>query len=161
MNTQSTTTVDGFARRVAEITVRIAARQLDPQLEQELNNWFPAEGPNFRALRDDCLAGISAGRMCAREAGGIRFGRVIKPGADTHGFSVDVVDMQPIAGPHHRHPNGEIDLVMPLEAGALFDGRGAGWVVYPPDSAHRPTVTRGRALVLYLLPAGAIEFTKT
>jgi len=72
-----------------------------------------------------------------------------------------VVDMQPLAGPHHRHPNGEIDLVMPIEAGAEFDGHGAGWVVYEPGSAHHPTVTVGRALVLYLLPAGAIEFTRT
>ena len=56
---------------------------------------------------------------------------------------------------------GEIDLVMPLEPEAQFDGHGAGWVVYGPGSAHHPTVTRGRALVLYLLPAGAIEFTRT
>jgi hypothetical protein len=27
-------------------------------------------------------------------------------------------------------------------------------------SAHRPTVSGGRARVLYLLPKGAIEFTK-
>jgi len=27
-------------------------------------------------------------------------------------------------------------------------------------SAHRPTVTGGRALILYLLPEGRIEFTK-
>jgi len=93
-------------------------------------------------------------------AGGIKYGRVIKPGAATQGFSVDVVDMSPIVGPHHAHPNGEIDLVMPLESGAQFDGRGAGWIVYRPGSAHRPTVTHGRALVLYLLPGGAIEFTR-
>jgi hypothetical protein len=30
----------------------------------------------------------------------------------------------------------------------------------PPGSAHRPTVSQGRALVLYLLPDGRIEFTK-
>jgi hypothetical protein len=54
---------------------------------------------------------------------------------------------------------GEIDLVMPLDADAQFDGHGAGWVVYGPDSVHRPTVAQGRALVLYLLPDGAIEFT--
>ena len=42
---------------------------------------------------------------------------------------------------------------------ARFDGHGAGWVVYGPGSAHSPTVTGGRALVLYLLPQGAIEFT--
>jgi hypothetical protein len=98
--------------------------------------------------------------MCNREAGGIKFGRVIKPGPDTQGFSVDVVDMQNIKGPHHRHPNGEIDMIMPLDSAAKFDGRGAGWMVYGPDSAHSPTVSDGRALVLYLLPQGAIEFTK-
>jgi hypothetical protein len=70
-----------------------------------------------------------------------------------------VVDMDDCIGPHHRHPNGEIDLVMPLTPDARFDGQGAGWKVYPPDSAHRPTVSQGRALVLYLLPDGRIEFT--
>ena len=59
-----------------------------------------------------------------------------------------------------RSPNGEIDLIMPLTPGARFDERDAGWLVYGPDSAHSPTVTQGRALVLYLLPAGAIEFTQ-
>jgi hypothetical protein len=99
--------------------------------------------------------------MCAREAGGIRFGRVIKPGAATNGFSVDVVEMSSIVGPHHSHPNGEIDFIMPLDTTARFDGRGAGWLVYPAGSAHPPTVTGGRALVLYLLPQGAIEFSKS
>ena len=56
---------------------------------------------------------------------------------------------------------GEIDLIMPLEGDALFDGHPAGWLVCPPGSAHRPTVSQGRALVLYLLPQGRIEFTRT
>ena len=67
-------------------------------------------------------------------------------------------DMQDIAGPQHAHPNGEIDLVMPLEGDARFDGRPAGWLVCPPGRAHRPTVSQGRALVLYLLPEGRIDF---
>ncbi len=71
-----------------------------------------------------------------------------------------VVDMTDIAGPHHVHPEGEIDLVMPVEGEARFDGRPAGWLVMPPGSAHRPTVSQGRALVLYLLPNGKIDFTK-
>jgi hypothetical protein len=50
---------------------------------------------------------------------------------------------------------------MPLTEGAAFDGHGAGWVVYPAGSAHTPVVAGGRALVLYLLPDGAIEFTKS
>jgi len=65
-----------------------------------------------------------------------------------------------LAGPHHVHPHGEIDLIMPLTEGATFDGHPAGWCVYGPGSAHRPTVANGAALVLYLLPQGAIEFTR-
>ncbi len=68
--------------------------------------------------------------------------------------------MDEVVGPHHRHPNGEIDLIMPLAGDAKFDGRGAGWLVYGPDSSHSPTVSGGRALVLYLLPQGAIEFAR-
>ncbi|MDD2670713.1 DUF4863 family protein, partial [Zoogloea sp.] len=30
-----------------------------------------------------------------------------------------------------------------------------------PGSAHRPTVSHGRAYVLYLLPEGQITFTKS
>ena len=34
-----------------------------------------------------------------------------------------------------------------------------GLVGRPPGSAHRPTVSQGRAPVLHLLPQGAIEFS--
>jgi len=99
---------------------------------------------------------------CVRPSGGdgIRYGRVLKAADDLQRFSVDVVDMKDVVGPHHVHPQGEIDLIMPLEGDALFDGHPAGWCVYPPGSSHRPTVTQGRALVLYLLPEGQIEFTR-
>ena len=49
---------------------------------------------------------------------------------------------------------------MALDCEAIFDDHGAGWVVYGPGSSHNPTVTDGRALVLYLLPEGKIEFTR-
>ena len=98
--------------------------------------------------------------MCNREAGAIRYGRVIKPGENTHGFSVDVVQMKDVKGPHHRHPLGEIDMIMPITSGARFDGQPKGWLAYGPDSAHHPTVSDGEALVLYLLPDGKIEFTR-
>ena len=103
---------------------------------------------------------IAEGWMCNREAGGIRFGRVMKPGPATHGFSVDVVVMNDVKGPHHRHPNGEIDMIIPITPDARFDGHGPGWCVYGPDTAHYPTVSDGEAIVLYLLPKGEIEFTK-
>jgi hypothetical protein len=148
-----------FAQLVASVTAWISDRQLDETLDAELNANFPANGALFRAMVDACRAGIAAGWMCNREGGGIKYGRVVKPGEATHGFSVDVVEMENLAGPHHRHPEGEIDMIMPLEGSAKFDGRGAGWLVYGPGTAHRPTVSDGKALVLYLLPKGKIEFT--
>jgi hypothetical protein len=145
---------------IAKVTAHIHGRPLDGSLETSLNETFPPDGTDYLALYETCRAAIDAGWMCSRGSGDVKYGRVIKPGPSTHGFSVDVVDMQPVAGPHHSHPNGEIDLVMPIDATALFDGRAAGWLVYGPASAHHPTVSGGRALVLYLLPDGAIEFTK-
>ena len=154
-------TATEFTDLMASITGRIEGRTLDKTLERDLNTLFPADGDVVRSVRDACQSGIAEGWMCSREHAGIRYGRVVKPGPATHGFSVDVVDMQDIAGGHHRHPNGEIDLVMPQSGSAEFDGHGAGWLVYEAGSAHTPTVSGGRALVLYLLPQGAIEFTKT
>ena len=150
---------EAFTTLVARVTGRVANRPLDAALARELNGALPGDGPEVAAIAAACRDAIGAGWMCNREAGGIRYGRVVKAGPATHGFSVDVVDMRDVVGPHHRHPNGEIDLVMPVDEHARFDGHGAGWVVYGPGSAHRPTVSGGRALVLYLLPQGAIEFT--
>ncbi|MCK6382803.1 MAG: DUF4863 family protein [Rhodocyclaceae bacterium] len=153
-------TIEEFTDLMAGITSRIAGRSLDDQLQARLNAEFPAGGAEFGRIVQACQEAIAAGWMCDREAGGIKFGRVIKPCEAIHGFSVDVVVMDSIKGPHHRHPNGEIDMIMPLDAGAQFDGVGQGWLVYPAGHAHHPTVSGGKAIVLYLLPGGAIEFTK-
>ena len=98
-------------------------------------------------------------RVSPGKHGGIKFGRPIKPGPESHEFSVDVVEMGDIVGPHHAHPNGEIDMVMPIDSNAQFDGAARGWKVYGAGSTHHPTVSGGKALVLYLLPGGAIQFT--
>ena len=144
---------------MVELTTRIAGRPLDADLQDWLNRELGADSDDFRRLQDSCRQGVAEGWLCQREAGGIRYGRVFRPDDELHGFSVDVVDMDDCVGPHHRHPQGEIDLVMPLEDGALFDDQPAGWVVYAAGTAHHPTVSNGRALVLYLLPGGSIEFT--
>ena len=149
-----------FVELVAQVTGWLDGRPIEPALGASLNVEFPADGPWFQSMEALCLRGCAEGWLCAREAGGIRFGRPVKPGEPTHGFSVDVVEMDDVVGPHHSHPNGEIDLVMPLSDKAAFDGVARGWKVYGAGSAHRPTVTGGKALVLYLLPDGAIEFTR-
>jgi hypothetical protein len=152
-------TPESFRRQIAELTAQLAGRPVDAALDAWLNREHGPHSATYRALKASCEAGVAAGWLCNREGGGIRYGRIFKPADDLHGFSVDVVDMTDIAGPHHAHPNGEIDLVMPIEGEARFDGRPAGWLVCPAGSAHRPTVTHGRALVLYLLPGGLIQFS--
>ncbi|MGE5337601.1 MAG: DUF4863 family protein [Gemmatimonadota bacterium] len=149
-----------FREQIAQLTARLAGRPLDATLDAWLNRECGPASDTYEALFRSCRQGVAEGWLCDREAGGIRYGRIFKPAPDLHGYSVDVVDMKDIAGPHHVHPNGEIDLIMPIEGDARFDGRPAGWLVCPPGSAHRPTVSDGRALVLYLLPDGRIDFTK-
>lgn len=148
-----------FRQQIAQLTAHLAERAVDAALQDWLNAEHGAASATFNALKTSCEAGVAEGWLCNREGGGIRYGRIFKPADDLHGFSVDVVDMKDIAGPHHAHPLGEIDLIMPVEGDALFDGHAAGWMVCPPGSAHRPTVSQGRALVLYLLPQGEIRFT--
>ena len=137
---------------LAALTAQIAGRPLDATLDAWLEAEHGAGSATFATLKAACQQGVAEGWLCNREGGGIRYGRVFKP--------ADVVDMADVAGPHHTHPLGEIDLIMPIEGDARFDGRPAGWLVCPPGSAHPPTVTGGRALVLYLLPQGRIDFTK-
>ena len=149
-----------FRQQIAELTTQLAGRELNTDLQTWLNQEHGVDSPTYQQLKQSCQQGVAEGWLCNREGGGIRYGRIFKPADDLAGFSVDVVDMQDLQGPHHAHPNGEIDLIMPLEGEALFDGHAAGWLVYPAGSAHHPTVTQGRALVLYLLPQGSIEFTR-
>jgi len=149
-----------FLVTVAEIAKEIGEAALDAQLEARLNERFPAGGELFSRLSALCARGEAEGWLVNREAGGIKFGRVVKPGKEAGRFSVDVVRMKDIAGPHHVHTTGEIGAIMPAGGAATFDGKPKGWYVYPPGSSHRPTVAGGEAYILYLLPDGAIEFTK-
>jgi hypothetical protein len=69
------------------------------------------------------------------------------------------VDLTDLVGSHHAHPTGEVCMVMPVTAGARFDGTPRGWCVFEPGTGHYPTVSNGEALILYMLPAGRIDYT--
>jgi hypothetical protein len=154
----STAAPEAFEQLVHQLTDWLAGRPVTAQLADELQATFPPESELFRALAAACTTGLDDGWLGTRGEPPLRYGRAIKPSPATHGYSIDVVAMTDVAGPHHVHPSGEIDMVIPLDAPAQFDGHGAGWVVYEPGSAHAPTVTGGRAAVLYALPDGAIRF---
>jgi hypothetical protein len=153
-------TKSDFTALMTEVATTIGARPLDGDLDAFLNDTYPGDGETVASIAEACETGIRDGWLCENDHGGIRFGRPIKPSAETAGFSVDVVLMNDVKGPHHAHPKGEIDLILPRDGAAEFDGRGRGWLVYGPGTAHYPTVTGGEAIVLYLLPGGEIEFTR-
>jgi hypothetical protein len=134
---------------------------VDSGLEAALADAVPPGGPLFERIEAACREGVEDGWLCFEGEGNRKFGRAVEPSAETHELSVDVVDLTDIRGGHHVHPNGEILMIMPQTEGAKFDGRGKGWLVYGPGTGHRPTVRGGRALVLYLLPEGKIEWTGT
>jgi len=148
-----------FQNLMGEVATCLEGRTVDDEMATHLNATFPAGGPTFERLAALCAQGEKDGWLMSREQDGIKFGRAIKPGAEAGSFSVDVVRMKDVKGPHHIHTNGEIGAIMPISGAPRFDGFAPGWYVYPPGSDHHPTVTEGDAYVLYLLPEGAIEFT--
>ena len=150
---------EDFSMLLSGIAARLDGVALDEDMATFLNTEYPADGADVARLAAMCAEGERDGWLMSREAGGIKFGRAIKPGGATGAFSVDVVRMGEIKGPHHRHPNGEIGVVLPIEGSPRFDAFAPGWYVYPPGSAHHPTISGGEAYVIYLLPEGAIEFT--
>lgn len=105
-------------------------------------------------------AAHAEGWATPKEAGGVRFGRVSRSDPALSGFSLDVVEMSGAAPGAHTHPEGEFDLSFVLDGAPTFDGRPPGWLVYPPNSRHVPTVTGGRMLIAYFLPGGAITFER-
>jgi hypothetical protein len=148
-----------FKNLVGPVIDAIAGQPLDQALADRLNDTIPPESALFQDIEKACHRAIEAGWMCQEGSDGRRIGRVIEATDDIKNLSIDVVDLIDIVGPHHRHPNGEVCMIMPQTEAAVFDGKPAGWCVYPPGSAHHPTVSNGRALVLYLLPNGEIDFT--
>jgi hypothetical protein len=118
---------------------------------------FPHDGPAGDALRAALVAAVEDGVICDRGNEAIRYSRLSKPSEATRDHSIDFVWM---TGPgiNHRHPKGEVNLCFAVEGEPAFDGQPEGWVVFAPGSEHVPTVTDGRMLIVYFLPAGEVEW---
>jgi hypothetical protein len=110
-------------------------------------------------LRTSLLRLYEEGKIAQNGALPVRWGRAAKATPETLDQSIDVVVMNG-PGPLHRHPLGEVNYCIALEGSPRFDGQEPGWVVFPPESRHVPTVSGGTMLIVYLLPKGQIEFIK-
>ena len=148
-----------FGQLVQQVASFVGERDLDAALAADHNEAFGNGSEMHDSLCRLIFAGESEGWLLSREAGGIKFGRPVKPGWEAGHFSVDVVHMAEIRGQHHIHVSGEIGVMFPLEGTPAFDGGCDASYVYPPATDHYPTVSGGAAYILYLLPDGAIEFT--
>lgn len=138
-----------------------AARDLDltdpAAARAELERRFPTTSPAAQALNAELRTLLAAGQIAHKGEPPVRWSRAAKATPESDSFSIDIVDMTG-PGPRHRHPNGEVNYCIALEGQPTFDDQPPGWVVEPPGSEHVPTVDGGRMLIVYLLPAGAIEF---
>lgn len=123
----------------------------------ELERRFDPRGGVARELASALEGLLAEGRIAEKGSPPVQWGRVAKAGPETRDQSIDVVRMSG-AGPRHVHPNGEVNYCIRLEGDPRFDGQPPGWVVFPPGSAHVPTVEGGTMLIVYLLPGGAIRF---
>ncbi len=150
-----TMTKEQFVELLRPVAQALAAVDVDAKdAAAAAERAAPFASAAVAALRAAAVANLGSQWLLPKAQGGIRFGRVAK---DLLGFSVDAVLMD-VPGPKHRHPNGELDLCVATRGEPRFDGKPAGWVVYGKGSVHVPTVTGGEMLILYFLPAGAIEF---
>jgi hypothetical protein len=129
------------------------------EAQVELNKRYPVDGAAADALRSTLSDWLKEGEICERGELPMRFGRVTKQTPESLDFSIDVVQMNG-EGPRHKHPKGEVNFCIATDGDPKFDGQGPGWVVFPPESQHVPTVSGGTMLIVYLLPSGAMEFLK-
>jgi len=145
-----------FAEVVRPLAAELGALQLDDPAAARaaLDRDLPPDGALVAGVVAAAVRGAEEGWLLPKEMGGIRFGRVAK---DVGGFSVDAV-WSSGAGPAHRHPRGEIDLLVRVDGEPVFDGHPPGWAVYGPGSQHVPGVAGGTMLILYFLPGGEIEW---
>lgn len=130
--------------------------QLDlaaPDCAEALEAAHPFPSPGMKRIRALCAKGIEEGWLVPREGGPrVRFGRLAK---DLGGYTVDCVLIEGKAL-GHTHPKGEVTIGFAWEGEPTFDGHPEGWVVYPPESHHVPTVEGGTMLFVYFLPGGEV-----
>jgi hypothetical protein len=96
---------------------------------------------------------------------GYRRGRIAEPSEELSYFSITAVYMNSVPryrGQYHQHPYGELNLVVPLDPGAVLAGprgwQAAGWTAPGPGSHHYPEVKGGAVIALFYLPAGRISY---
>jgi uncharacterized protein DUF4863 len=144
-------------------------RTAGPELEAWLNATHGPGTPFFDEVASLIRDGVAEGWAANVEVAGPQYrrSRLQEPTAATHYFSITAVYMdsagpQRFRGDYHAHPYGEINMVVPVDPGAVLAGpsgwSGAGWTAPAPGSHHYPEVKGGALIALFYLPAGRISY---
>ena len=137
------------------------------EVEQWLNRTYGPGTDLYDNLARLIKAGAQEGWAANIAVDGLRYrrSRICEPSARTFYFSITAVYMQSQAnyrGQYHLHPYGEVNMVIPIDRGALLAGPngwcGAGWTAPAPGSHHYPEVKNGALIALFYLPAGRISY---
>jgi hypothetical protein len=141
---------------------------------EELEVWLNETHRCGTALWDDLArivtAGVDDGWAANIEVDGpnYRRSRISGPSEQLSWFSITAVYLNSVPtyrGQYHQHPYGELNMVVPLDAGAQLRGprgwQGAGWTAPDPGSHHYPEARGGAVIALFFLPAGRISYDIT
>ena len=142
------------------------------EVERWLNAAYGPDSAFYRDMARLVKAGVEEGWAANIEIAGphYRRSRLCEPSVETHYFSITAVYMdsdkrppeETFRGDYHMHPYGEINMVIPLNSGAMLAGPngwcGAGWTAPAPGSHHYPEVKGGALIAFFFLPAGRISY---
>jgi hypothetical protein len=148
------------------------------EMERWLNETYGEDSALYRELSRLIKLGVEEGWAANQEVEGpnYRRSRILEPCPETLHFSITAVYMNSndarrfrdwdesdvLRGQYHGHPYGELNLVVPLNAGAQLKGlqgwQGPGWTAPDPGSHHYPEVRGGAVIALFYLPAGRISY---
>lgn len=157
-----------------------AVKDMTPGAEMErwLNKEYGQTSQTYQELSRLIRLGIEEGWAANQEVDGPKYrrSRIQEPTPETFHFSITAVYMESelpqafadehegdvLRGQFHGHPYGELNMVIPIDAGAELKGlqgwQGAGWTAPDPGSRHYPEVKGGALIALFYLPAGRISY---
>jgi hypothetical protein len=158
-----------------EFLSKIKDKTAGATIEQWLNDTYGPDSETYQRIADLVIEGVAQGWAANTEISGphYRRSRLCEPCAETFYFSITAVYMdskgheldnhqRTFRGDYHCHPYGELNMVIPLDEGAVLAGprgwQGAGWTAPAPASHHFPEVKGGALIAFFFLPAGRISY---
>jgi hypothetical protein len=163
-------TAEDLIERSIPFLEQIKNRTAGEPLEAWLNETYGPGSELYQDLARIITEGVADGWAANIDVDGCiyRRSRIAEPSERLSWFSITAVYMNslhPYRGQYHQHPYGEINMVVPLDPGAVLGGprgwQGAGWTAPEPASHHYPEVKGGAVIALFFLPAGRISYDIT